>query len=258
MGFTLAQILKKGICADCTVISGKTDITYEDGSRANIATGVYTHHILLFDQNKRPIDFVSFCPGHYDAPVTVRSPFGNGFLGGGVDEFTTYYTTPDGKLDSGYYIKDNAFLLQMEVVNYNNATQPVYLTMDYEYLPGKPDKEAMSTLLTITGCSMRPGFHTTVSKANLTSGDFMVTGDGWIVSARGHLHDGGSQMQLRLNGNDICNSTAIYGGAGSKMKMDGKEWDTISEMTVCRDMIPVKRGDYLTMSAIYDTESHPL
>ena len=45
-GFILSLTVKEGVCGDCTVLAGKSDITFEDGSRAGIENGVYLHHIL--------------------------------------------------------------------------------------------------------------------------------------------------------------------------------------------------------------------
>jgi hypothetical protein len=44
-----------GICNDCMFLSGSTYATYEDGSRADISTGVYNHHIAVVDVGKTNI-----------------------------------------------------------------------------------------------------------------------------------------------------------------------------------------------------------
>ena len=75
----------------------------------------------------------------------------------------------------------------------------------------------------------------------------------------GHLHDGGSAMELFLNNKMICHSDAIYGGKGGTLRLDnGKNWETISEMTDCNDVIKVKKGDLLKLKSIYDLKKHPL
>jgi hypothetical protein len=45
-GFIVSMTVKEGFCSDCTVLAGKADITFEDGKRADVADGVYLHHIL--------------------------------------------------------------------------------------------------------------------------------------------------------------------------------------------------------------------
>jgi uncharacterized cupin superfamily protein len=39
-GFLLSKMVDGGICEDCTVLAGKAEITYEDGSPAGIDNGV--------------------------------------------------------------------------------------------------------------------------------------------------------------------------------------------------------------------------
>lgn len=186
------------------------------------------------------------------------NPLNSLFLGGAVNEYTTWYTTPDGKMDSGYYVKDNTFAVQSEVVNYKDTPQQVYLTLDLEYLPGKVGRDSLFTLLTVTGCTMNSGWFSKEKKNNLTSGEFPILTNGTIINARGHLHDGGEAMELYLNGKKVCTSKAIYGGEGGTMVVAGKKWETISEMTDCDGTIPVKTGDRLKMKALYDLDKHPL
>jgi hypothetical protein len=41
------------------------------------------------------------------------------------DAFTQHYTTPAGDFNSGYYIKNNKFLMQAEMINYLPMEQTV-------------------------------------------------------------------------------------------------------------------------------------
>jgi hypothetical protein len=68
------------------------------------------------------------------------------------------------------------------------------------------------------------------------------------------LHDGGVSVPLMINNQTVCESKATYGGKGKEAEGG---WATLSEMTECGDMIPVKKGDILTISANYDLEAHP-
>jgi hypothetical protein len=72
------------------------------------------------------------------------------------------------------------------------------------------------------------------------------------------MHDGGELMKLYLNGKEICTSNAIYGGKGGTVNIDGKKWETISEMSDCNNEVVVKKGDYLRMEAQYDMAKHPV
>jgi hypothetical protein len=65
-------------------------------------------------------------------------------------------------------------------------------------------------------------------------------------------------MQLLLNEKFVCNSTATYGGKGGTVTLNGKEWQTISSMSECREPLKVKKGDNISMKSFYNTIKHPL
>jgi hypothetical protein len=160
-------------------------------------------------------------------------------------------------LDSGYYVKDDTFAVQSEVVNYKNTPQQVYLTLDSKYLPGEVGQDSLFTFLTVTGCNINSGWFSKDAKNSLTSGEFPVLTDVIIINVRCHLYDGSEAMELYLNGEKVCTSKAVYSGKGGTMVMDGKMCETISEMIDC-DGIAVKTVDMLKIKAVYDLDKHPL
>jgi Stress up-regulated Nod 19 len=83
----------------------------------------------------------------------------------------------------------------------------------------------------------------------------MLLSSVWILG--GHMHDGGTAVKLYVNDKLVCSSDATYGSTGGTLKVEGKEWQTIARMSECRDGFKVKKGDYLTVSAQYDTKAHP-
>jgi hypothetical protein len=189
-GHLISMMPSDGICKDCTILAGKADVTLEDGTRADIKDGLYLHHILAFDTTKRAPDFASLCP-------RTRSSFLDGlmpamklpplFLGGAVNEYWVWYTTPDGKEDSGYYIgkNGNKIWIQSEVVTYKKTAQQVYLTLDLEYLPGKVGRDSLFTLLLVTGCA-GVGYKSNQLQNSLTSGEFPIQSDGKLINVRAY------------------------------------------------------------------------
>jgi len=266
-GFLVSNVVT-GFCSNCTVLVGKVTITFEDGSEAGIDNGVYLHHVLFMDNLKTTQEFAPFCPGNLSTMDAKKEwhPVKSIFLSGGVEHFTVWYTTPNGKFESGYYVGagKNPFMMTAEIVNYKPIPQKVYITVDYEYVRGKFGDDALSTLLTVTGCEGLDkggvGYFDDKPQNSKTSQAFPVLTDGTIINARGHLHDGGKEISLLLNDKKVCTSKATYGGASTAMMAtnDGKKWETISSMSACSDPIPVKRGDYLKMESVYDTAAHPL
>jgi hypothetical protein len=82
-------------------------------------------------------------------------------------------------------------------------------------------------------------------------------------------------MDVFINGKFTCVSTAQYGekktsddmghshGAGRAIdapppKSKGDSIKTISFMTDCAGPFPVKKGDTVTLRAVYDLSKHPL
>jgi len=259
--------LKDGFCKDCTVISVKTDLVYEDGNRADISNGIYVHHGLSFDLAwKKVANWINLCPfdnqqmkdvemfSYY--PPTFSIPFSL-FGGATVDEFQQFYGSPNETAPkAGYYIgAEDHFMMQAEVINYTKDPKQIYIQFDYEYLPGKVGEEATMSIVNTLGCFDAIGFYGKSGAGVIKSKDFKVLQDGTILAARGHLHDGGEHMNVLLNDKLVCTSNAVY---GTKMKnANGKEWTTLSAMTTCVDPIAVRKGDRIQLETKFDEIAHP-
>ncbi|TID23380.1 Structural maintenance of chromosomes protein 4 [Venturia nashicola] len=255
IGHVISALLHDGLPKDVTIIAGKSDLVYADGVRADISNGLYLHHLISSDASKPPPAWVNTCPGLAEFPLP--SQLGNTFLGTGNDEAGVTYTNAQSNMKGGFYLKDDYMGLQVDVVNYDKTSKKIFVVFDVEFLEGRTGPDAMSVLLSLTGCSS-PGFVLAAQEIMLESKDFRVFEDGGIINAKGHLHDGGEYMELYLNDKLVCSSNATYGGGSGTMKSDGKEWTTISKMSECEDTIPVKKGDNISMKSRYNTVKHPL
>lgn len=242
-------------CGDCTVLAGQIILKYLDGSIANASTGVYVHHILT--------------TGLKSAPSFVRScsnlAGGSGFVGNGDDNSNepVLYASKDGTLQSGFWVSpSDRFMAQFVLVNYNAQPKQVEIYYDLEYLPGHVGKSVISSLISASCAGIKTS---KTSAVNTTSSPMTFTQDGHIVLARGHLHDGGVAMHLRVNrkegGTYTCSSHAIYGGklaAGAGGHGHGGG-DTIQNMENCNPHpIKVATGDSMVMTSEYNLAAHPL
>jgi hypothetical protein len=81
---------------------------------------------------------------------------------------------------------------------------------------------------------------------------------GKIFNIQAHVHDGGISVALKLNGKQVCNSKAIYGGEKGTASVDGEKWETIQGYKACPQPIDLKFGDQLLVEAIYDLKAHRL
>lgn len=68
-----------------------------------------------------------------------------------------------------------------------------------------------------------------------------------IVWARGHLHQGGEEMSLSVDGVQKCVSKPTYDSAG-----------VITTMSLCPEVIEIKAGQVLTIASVYDIQAHKL
>jgi hypothetical protein len=181
-GFPFGKTLDGGLCTDCTMLAGKADVVFENGTRADIANGVYLHHVVSSLAGKPTTQWVSTCPAGQTPDLTkllgaaggsldkllpagtdgskidlskldlAKLRGGAGFVGGAVDEFTDYYTTPDGKFPSGYYIPTGIkATMSGEIINYLKEPQQVYIQFDMEYLPGRVGTEAVKAAVSVEG-----------------------------------------------------------------------------------------------------------
>jgi hypothetical protein len=171
-GFPFGKQLDGGICTNCTVLAAKADVVFANGTRADVSSGVYLHHVISSLAGKTQPQWVSRCPagasiappagadinklvpGGLDLSKLDLSKLrgGAGFAGGAVDEFTDLYTSPDGKFDSGYYIPPGVKAsMSGELINYLKEEQQVFVQFDVEFVPGHVGHEAIKAALSVEG-----------------------------------------------------------------------------------------------------------
>jgi hypothetical protein len=126
-----------GFCSDCTVLHGSTYLADAEGKRLEAKDGAYLHHSLIVSHSRAEVPFWT-CTEAGQAPrkpVTGTSFF----LAGGVDAQDHFFTTIDGKYNSGYYLpKGDIYSVEAEALNLKNTPQNWYLAAEIEYIPGKP------------------------------------------------------------------------------------------------------------------------
>lgn len=87
---------------------------------------------------------------------------------------------------------------------------------------------------------------------------YTVTVPGTIYNVYAHLHDGGVNVKMSINGELVCDSKAEYGGEHGTTEIDGEKWETIQAYTECTDEVEVKKGDKMVVEATYDPTAHRL
>jgi hypothetical protein len=61
------------------------------------------------------------------------------------------------------------------------------------------------------------------------------------------MHGGGTAVNMFVNGELTCKSTATFGG----------ERESIVNISYCQDSTPVVKGDKIRTTADYDLKAHP-
>jgi hypothetical protein len=70
-----------GMCQDCMVLQARADITDKDGKRLGMNEKVYTHHIVVTDQN-RTSSMAPLLPGRSSSSPSSSCAGGKGGMGG--------------------------------------------------------------------------------------------------------------------------------------------------------------------------------
>jgi hypothetical protein len=55
-GLALIHTVKEGLCKNCSVLAVKMDAVFENGTRADVSSGVYLHHIFSANVAMRKVD----------------------------------------------------------------------------------------------------------------------------------------------------------------------------------------------------------
>lgn len=151
-------------------------------------------------------------------------------------------------------------------MNMADVPQTAYVTVTWEYISRPPPSfsDVKVLWLDIAGCN---GSSEQPPKSSTHA--FEYNSPAWVGDMRGeitfiggHLHDGGTHLNVKRNGINQCDSVATYGGLsfqnGDNAAKSHKAH--ISNISVCDniDHTVVAPGDIWSISAHYDPAKHDL
>ncbi|QDS73332.1 hypothetical protein FKW77_006551 [Venturia effusa] len=254
----------EGLPRNAWILRTNTTLQYENGMFAAVSNDVYNHHVQLFDIGKSADQTIQ-CGKTQASEIKNGFKIPGAYIGGNAaDGAPSLFNTPDGMFNSGYLLGTNSkVIVSAELVNYAKESKDVYLVTEIDYLPGEtPDMmDTAVGIMTINQCdaNMIPMLKPPEGKKvwDMKSKDLTITQDGFLLSRRGHMHDGGTGMILKVNDQVVCDSKAEYGADGSFKGADGAEVKALSGMKECTEPIAVKKGDNLKVEAYFDLEQHP-
>jgi hypothetical protein len=177
---------------DITVLKADSFVMFENGTLADASTGIYNHHQIFVDMNKK-VPRMASCEGQRFEQVPSGMPF-TVFMGTAEDKSDVMYSTPDGMFNSGFYInKTDTLYFGGDFVNYNKELRTVYTVADMEYLEGRP-KNLLETGLNVISVGMCDGLSTMSQqfsgrkRFSLKGREMVINSNGYIVAGSEFVH----------------------------------------------------------------------
>ncbi|TLD18682.1 hypothetical protein E2P81_ATG11592 [Venturia nashicola] len=269
---TVSVGMTKPCTGKCNLLVAQAGLEYANGTEASMANGSWLHHIVVLATG----------PGRKDT-VCPMLPGERFFSSGNERTPTSFGDVVEKKVKSTFPIDDSdGFQAEIELMNMTNEPRSVYLTIDYEYIPGpKPEgwKTAKAMWLDVTNCGISYVRPPSKQDFQLKSSIWTSPYGGEMLGVGGHLHDGGTHLDILINDKTICKSDAEYTtqSDGSPMSMgrrslgrrdgphgaggaapgttDGKAH--IREMSTCSMMGKINKGDKVHIEANYEFSKFP-
>jgi hypothetical protein len=156
----------------------------------------------------------------------------------------------------GYpFAANDEILISGELMNMLDAEQEVEFSMTWEYIPKTPKDFAQATpyWLDIGGCESSDLPAQDDTQFEYSSPPVQSDFHAEIVFIGGHLHDGGTRLEVLKDDIPICSSYASY-SAASPLPNHGSH---ISAMQSCHNVGTAAPGQQWSVRAHYNTAKHP-
>jgi hypothetical protein len=184
------------------------------------------------------------------------------------NERSQFSATLNDTIKAGYYFKPtDQFEFLVDLMNLNKIRHKVYLTIAYEYIQGAPEdwSSVKVVWLDANACSTSQVKVPKKTKFEVSSKPWKSNFDGKVLGMGGHLHDGGTNLEILWNNKVYCDSKASYGEKGmmespamnDKRSLDKTKELHITSMTYCISMKEMKKGDVFQVKGKYDLTQHP-
>jgi hypothetical protein len=226
-------------CEDCYLIAIQSELEYLDGTVANFDTGIWLHHLMQFTfAQEDPV--CSSMPGNYFYGTGNERPIWNISAGGPWG----YYVAPGDEWVNG-----------VEIVNESKEGQDVQVTVTYDWVPasstqGESYQNAELVWVNVGPACGNGEFKGREGWSHYRSDIWKSTVSGPILTARGHLHDGGINSTLYVNGNAVCKTDQSYSPRDGFTDAAGVTH--LSGVSECVEVGTLHEGDEVYMEAVYD------
>jgi hypothetical protein len=149
--------------------------------------------------------------------------------------------------------------MAIELMNTGKMAQSTYLTLTFEYVMVNQDKEAWKKIkpvwLDVGGCNTSDQRAVKDSTFQYSMQDpWTADFSGSIAFIGGHLHDGGTHLEVTKNGKVACDCIAEYSADAVSVGIDAPMG--LSAITTCEQDMSMKPGDKWSLNAFYNTTAH--
>jgi len=250
-------------CTDCMITMMQAGLESDKGASVNTNSGLWLHHMVAINIGKGRSD--ATCANTMSLPhvdVGTSPAMSERFFSSG-NERTFFEFASTGK-KAGYYVApSDKFSFIVDLMNTNKADKRVYMTIDYEYVDGTPEgySAIKPVWFDVIGgqCAFSDVPATNDKSFVLNSSPWRPNFSGDVLLIGGHLHDGGTHLEVIQNGKVVCDTVAKYGGSPeyvSKDMGDGMATQHLSSMSKC-NAGTVNPGDNWIIKSYYDYTVHP-
>lgn len=203
-------------CSNCMIMAMNAGLEYMDGKDANTDSLMWLHHMVLFNIGRGLSD--ATCRGLGLPHMIVGTTVGNSerFFSSGNERTPVFFNPPwENTTNIGYPVYPaDRFGLITDLMNMNPGAKTVYLVMYYDFVDGHPTnfKEVKPVWFDVAQCGISEvSGRTAGSKFAVSATPWVANFNGDILQAGGHLHDGGTGVDLIVDGRTVCKSTPVYG-----------------------------------------------
>ncbi|OAL35866.1 hypothetical protein AYO20_04772 [Fonsecaea nubica] len=233
-------------CRDCVITLLEMGLEHADGRVADADTGMWLHHGVMVNRNQS------------DA-VCGKGSYGQRFAASG-NERTAIDFSGGGSVKAGYYIgRSDEVALAVDLMNmlHSEPQTDVVFTITYEYVQGRHTRDFTALTpywMDVGGCrtSDVPAYRD--SAFNYSSPVLKGSPQGVVAFVAGHLHDGGTHIDLLKNGKAVCSVKAFYNQY--RYLGEGKMTEHVSSIESCALMTETTPEDEWSITAYYDTRVH--
>ncbi|HLF41753.1 MAG TPA: hypothetical protein VI854_09815 [Acidimicrobiia bacterium] len=222
-------------CDDCFIVRAEPDLVYDDGTPANLDSGVMLHHAVFFNSGR--LD--TTCGGD-----EFLGRLGERFLASGNERTARRY--PDG---FGYHLGRDPVNGVFHIMNHSAEPKTVWFTYRYRWVPDTTPGILPITPVWLDMENCRTSEYEIPAGPSSRHWQWKSTVTGRIISGGGHVHDGGVRTTLTnaTTARHLCTSWAGYGQKPAYM-------GTIESMSYCTwdSLGAVRAGEVLDLEAVYD------